>query len=122
MRHKDAAVGFLTLVAAGEVAEAYRQYIGPGFRHHNPYFHGDAESLKAAMEQNAAANRDLKLEVQRALEDGDQVAVLSWIRQRPADRGAAVVHWFRFEGDRIVEMWDVGQGVPAEMINLNGMF
>jgi len=34
----------------------------------------------------------------------------------------AAVHIVRFDGDRIVEMWDVGQQVPAESPNENGMF
>ena len=35
---------------------------------------------------------------------------------------AAVAHFFRFEGDRIVELRDVGQEVPADSPNNNGMF
>ena len=34
----------------------------------------------------------------------------------------AAEHIFRFAGDRIVEMWDVGQEVPASSPNTNGMF
>lgn len=119
---KDAAVGFLQLVAAGNVREAYERHIGPGFRHHNPFFRGDAVSLMEAMQANAASNPDKVLEVKRALQDGEQVAVLSHIRQRPGDRGAAVVHIFRFEGGRIVELWDIGQAVPEDAVNENGMF
>lgn len=119
---KDAAIAFLTLVASGHVREAYTQHIGAGFRHHNPFFAGDADSLMAAMEENARENPDKRLDVKRALEDGDLVAVHSHVRQRPDDRGAAVVHIFRFEGDRIVEVWDAGQPVPAESVNANGMF
>jgi predicted SnoaL-like aldol condensation-catalyzing enzyme len=119
---KAAAIGFLTTVAAGRVREAYDTYIGPGFRHHNPYFKGDAASLMKAMEENATANPDKVLEVKRALEDGDLVAVHSHVRQNAKDLGAAVVHIFRFEGDRVVELWDAGQAVEAEPINDNGTF
>jgi predicted SnoaL-like aldol condensation-catalyzing enzyme len=62
------------------------------------------------------------LDVKLALEDGSYVAVHSHIRQHPQDRGAAVVHLFRFENDRIAELWDVGQAVPPESPNQNGMF
>jgi len=119
---KEAAIEFLTLVASGDVREAYQQYVGKGFRHHNPYFRGDAASLMEAMEQNATKNPNKVFEVQRALQDGDHVAVLSRVRQTPGDRGGAVVHIFRFEGDRIVEFWDIGQAVPESNVNENGMF
>lgn len=113
---------FLRLVASGKVREAYRRYVGSEFRHHNAFFPGDAESLMAAMEENAAMNPDKVLEVQRALQDGDLVAVHSHVRQHPGDRGAAVVHIFRFQGDRIAELWDVGQAVPESSPNELGMF
>ncbi len=119
---KEAAVEFLTLAASGRIREAYEKHVGPGFRHHNPYFRGDAESLITGMEENAVKSPNKVLEVQMALQDGDRVVVFSRIRQRPEDRGVAVVHIFRFDGGRIVEGWDIGQPVPEEMVNENGMF
>jgi len=119
---KEAAMDFLRLVASGNVREAYRRYVGSEFRHHNAYFPSDADSLRAAMEENAAQNPNKVLEIQRALQDGDLVAVHSHVRQQPGDRGAAVVHIFRFQGDRIVELWDVGQAVPESSPNELGMF
>lgn len=120
--HKEAAVDFLRLAGSGKVREAYRKYVGPEFRHHNAYFRGDAESLMAAMEENAAKNPNKVLDVQRALEDGDLVAVHSHVRQNPDDRGAALVHIFRFKGDKVVELWDVAQPVPENSPNEHGMF
>ena len=38
------------------------------------------------------------------------------------ERGFAVVHIFRFDGDRIVELWDLAQEVPDHSPNANGMF
>ena len=119
---KEAAMDFLRLVASGKVREAYRRYVGSESRHHNAFFPSDAESLMAAMEENAAKNPDKVLEIQRALQDGDLVAVYSHVRQQPGDRGAAVVHIFRFQGDRIAELWDVGQAVPESSPNELGMF
>jgi predicted SnoaL-like aldol condensation-catalyzing enzyme len=120
--HRDAAIEFLTLVASGKVREAYRKHVGPEFRHHNPTFRGDADSLMAAMEENAAKNPSKILEIQRAIQEGDHVAVFSKVRQKPGDLGGAVVHMFRFQGDRISELWDVGQAVPEHSVNENGMF
>lgn len=78
--NKETAMAFLRLVAEGKVREAYRKYISPEFRHHNPFFRGDAESLMSAMEENAVKNPNKILEIQRALQDGDLVAVHSRVR------------------------------------------
>lgn len=119
---KENAVSFLQLVASGNVREAYQRYASPNFRHHNPFFRGDAHSLMLAMEENAAKNPHKILEVKRAIEDGDIVAVHSHVKQNQEDLGGAVVHIFRFHNDQIVEMWDVGQPIPADSPNENGMF
>ena len=120
--HKQSAIDFLQLAASGKVREAFRKHVGPNFRHHNPYFRGDADSLMAAMETASSENPNKMLEVQRALQDGTLVSVHSRVRQNPKDRGGAVVHIFRFENDRIAELWDVGMGGPEESPNENGMF
>jgi predicted SnoaL-like aldol condensation-catalyzing enzyme len=54
---------------------------------------------------------------------GDRAVIEhSHVKPKPGDAGVAVVHIFRFEGDRIAELWDVGQPVPAENPNSDGMF
>lgn len=119
---KDKAVSFLQLVASGEVREAFRKHIGPDFRHHNPFFRGDADSLMLAMEENAIKNPHKILEVKRVIEEDDTVAVHSLVKQKQDDLGGAVVHIFRFHNNLIVEMWDVGQPIPENSPNENGVF
>lgn len=119
---KEKAVSFLRLVASGKVREAYSSHIGPGFRHHNPFFRGDADSLMLAMDESAVKNPQKILEIKRALGEGDIVMVHSHVKQNPEDRGGAVVHIFRFQDGRIVELWDVGQAIPENSPNENGMF
>lgn len=119
---KAMAISFLHLASSGNVREAYEKYVDPAFIHHNPYFKGNAESLMKGMEENAAQFPEKILEVQRALEDGDLVAVHSHVRLKPDERGIALVHIFRFQDDRIVELWDLGQPVPGNSVNENGMF
>ncbi|WP_407658028.1 nuclear transport factor 2 family protein [Lederbergia citri] len=119
---KELAVSFLQLVTSGRVDEAYDRYIGPGFSHHNPYFRGDADSLKAAMKENAAVTPNKTFEVKHAIEEGEIVVVHSHIKQKPEDLGAAVVHIFRFNEEQIIEMWDLGQPIPENSPNENGMF
>jgi predicted SnoaL-like aldol condensation-catalyzing enzyme len=78
-----------------------------------------AQALMTGMEENARQNPNKQLHILRALEDGDFVAVHSRVRQNPGDRG--VVSSVS-RGDRIAELWDIGQPVRAESVNANGMF
>jgi predicted SnoaL-like aldol condensation-catalyzing enzyme len=119
---KENAQYFLTLAAKGRSREAFSLFAGEGFKHHNIHFKGDAESLMTAMEENAKNNPDLIFEIKRTLHDGDLVAVHSFVRQDNNDPGMALIHIFRFESGKIVELWDFGQAVPVKTINENGMF
>lgn len=119
---KEKAVSFLQQVASGEVREAYGRYIGSDFRHHNPFFRGDAESLMLAMEESSAQNPHKIFEVKRVIEDGEIVAVHSYVKQNPEDLGGSVVHIFRFQNGLIAEMRDVGQPIPEDSLNENGVF
>ena len=106
----DVATHFLKLAASGHAREAFERLVTPNFRHHNAWFPGDGESLMKAMDENAKQHPDKELTIHRVVEDGDQVATFAHVRHQKGERGAAVVHFFRFEGDRIAELWDVGQG------------
>ncbi len=119
---KASAMHFLTLAAFGNVDEAYEKYVSAGFVHHNPYFRGDRESLKAAMAGAARTSPNEAFDIKHALRDGDFVAVHSRIRKRGQKTDIAVVHLFRFDGGRIVELWDVGQPALVDSANENGMF
>lgn len=122
MSQKDVANEFLMLAAAGRAKEAFDRYVGEGFRHHNGYFPGDAHSLMTAMDDNAKQFPGKTLEVKIAVEEGDKVATFSKVVHSPGEKGAAVVHIFRFAGGKIAELWDVGQAVPDDSPNEYGMF
>ena len=122
MNKKETAISFLRLASSGNVREAYDTYIHPDFRHHNPYFPGDRASLLAGMEENAVTFPQKEYEALRALEDGDLVAVHGQIRLTPSSPWMAVVHIFRFQGNQIIEEWEVGQEVPQDSPNMNGAF
>lgn len=119
---KEIAKKFLTLCAKGKSQEAFNIYVDKKFKHHNAYFKGDAETLMLAMEENAKKNPNKIFKIKHALEDGNLVAVHSQVKQNPTELGAVVMHIFRFEADKIVELWDFGQPLPENIINENGMF
>lgn len=122
MHLKDIAIQFLQLCARGDSEEAFTRFVAPGFRHHNPHFKGDPDSLKVAMRDNAHQFPQKTFQVMHVLQDDMRVAVHSCVRLQPTGPRVAVFHLLRFERGLIVEMWDVGQAEPDPIINENGMF
>lgn len=122
MTKKEISQNFLRLASKGESREAFQLYVGNDFKHHNAYFKGDGHTLMIAMEESARKNPNKIFEIQRALEDGDLVAVHSRVQQAQGDLEIAVIHIFRFDKDKIVELWDFGQPVTSDIVNENGMF
>jgi predicted SnoaL-like aldol condensation-catalyzing enzyme len=122
LTNKERAVSFLRLASSGNVREAYETYVHPQFRHHNPYFPGDRASLIDGMEENVATFPKKEFEAMRALEDGNLVAVHGRVRLTPSSAWIAVFYIFRFEGNQIIEEWEVGQEMPKDSPNKNGIF
>lgn len=123
MTKKEIAQDFLKLASSGQPRKAFELYVADDFKHHNAYYKGDRQTLMLAMEEAHKQNPNKVFEMQRTLEDGNLVAVHSRVQQE-GEHGweGAVMHIFRFDNDKIVELWDFGQAVPAEMVNENGMF
>jgi predicted SnoaL-like aldol condensation-catalyzing enzyme len=122
MDNKARASSFLQLTASGHAHEGFAQYAAPHFRHHNPWFKGDAASLAAGMDDNYRQFPGKTCEVKRAVAEGDLVVLHAHVHFKPGDTGYAVVHIYRFEAGRIAELWDLGMELPAESPNANGVF
>lgn len=120
MNKKEIAVTFLKLASSGKVRESYDKFIHPRFIHHNVYFKGDRESLLKGMEENARQFPDKTYETLRALEDGDLVAVHGKVVLAPKVYG--VIHIFRFEEGKIIELWEASQEELKVTPNANGLF
>ena len=117
---KARAIEFLQQAASGRAHAEAATHLAPGFRHHNPHFAGDGESLLTAMDKNAAQFPGTRLEVVHALQDGDMVSTLCKVQHTPDEAGYAVAHVFRFENGKIAELWDLAQEIPKETPNQYG--
>jgi len=121
--HTDSATSFLRMAGSGKVQEAYDQHVAPSFIHHNQYFKGDRQSLLAAMQDASKTTPNKSIDVKHVYEDGNTVITHSLVtRQDPDAPAIAVVHIFRFEQDRITELWDLGQPIAKDSPNENGVF
>ncbi len=119
---KEQAMDFLQMVVAGEIDEAYETYINMRGKHHNVYYSAEFTSLRNGMKENHEQFPNKRLMVKNVLGDGDLVAVHSNIILKPGEPGVSVVHIFRFENGKIVEMWDVAQAIPLTSPNRIGAF
>jgi predicted SnoaL-like aldol condensation-catalyzing enzyme len=117
---RSVALAFLRHARAGERAAAEGLFTANA-RHHNPYFAAGMPALLDGIMAAANASTDHTIDIKHAVAEGDYVAVHSNV-PRPGDTGIAVVHLFRCEGDRIAELWDIAQVIPADMRNADGMF
>ena len=118
----QATIEFLSLCASGQVQQAYARFVADEFKHHNAYFPSDRASLLKGMEDSAQTEPNKSFTVRQTIEQGDRVAVLSHLRREEAGLEYAIVHIARFENGKIVELWDLGQQIPADSPNKLGMF
>ena len=119
----EVALSFLRLASSGKVSEAFERYVvREGFRHHNPYFRGDADSLKKGMMEAHQQFPQTTLEVIRVFETEDSVAVHSRVVHGPDQPEISVVHIFAFARSRISELWDVAVQAPKDSPNENCLF
>ena len=119
---RQAAVQFLQMVVAGDIEEAYRKCVDMKGKHHNFYFPAGFPALQKAMIENHNQFPNKQLLIRNVLEDGDLVAVHSRLILNETENDMAVLHLFRFQDNRIVEMWDIGNTIPGDSPNTDGAF
>jgi predicted SnoaL-like aldol condensation-catalyzing enzyme len=83
-------------------------------KHHNQYSVAGFPALKQAMIDNHAEYPDKRIDIKHVIAERDMVATHSRVSLNPGNVNIAVVHIFRFEGDKIAEFWDVGQPIQID--------
>jgi len=126
--NKSRAIEYFSLLSSGKYREGLR-FFAPDCKTHNPYVLGSMETLTDAM---IAASKDIgeqstdpAFTVKHVLEDGDMVAVHTELlnnKSNPSNGGLRQVHLLRFEGNKIVEYWDITQQILPDMPNARGAF
>jgi predicted SnoaL-like aldol condensation-catalyzing enzyme len=119
---KNVAKHFLTMIVSGQIDEAYEQYVDVNGKHHNVFTPSGMQSLRDGMKENDDQFPDKKLTIKHIVSEGDIVITHSHLVMKPGAKGMVVVHVIRFENDKIVEFWDVGQAIPDKSVNSDGVF
>lgn len=124
-RNKANAVAFYELMFNDNQPRlAVERYVGARYTQHNPFGKDGAEAFIEYFDQMAAEFPGKRVEVVRAVAEGDLV-VLHCHQWWPSGEEYAGMDIFGFDDEgRIVEHWDVLQLVPPDERheNDNGMF
>jgi predicted SnoaL-like aldol condensation-catalyzing enzyme len=100
-------------------AEAAQKYGGPHYIQHNPQAPDGFEAFVEFVEGFA---EQFRLDIKRAVAEGDLVVTHSLLKTSPEDRGTAAADIFRLENGKVVEHWDVLQPVPESAANDHPVF
>ena len=112
--------GFLEAVTQGKFNEAYENYVDMGGKHHNVYYASDFATLRKGMEENHAQFPDKEFDIKMVVEEKDRVITFSNVRF--GGKNISVMHAFRIDLGKIVEMWDCAQIIPTDSPNKEGAF
>jgi predicted SnoaL-like aldol condensation-catalyzing enzyme len=101
---------------------AASQYLGSGYRQHNPTAADGSEGLRAFIDFLKTRFPNQRGEIKRVIAEGDLVVLHVHSTRGDDTPGRAIVDIFRIENGKVVEHWDVIQDIPAQAANANGMF
>jgi len=120
---------FKLLYVDHDFAGAMRGHTAPSFVEHNPELPNSPEDQARWFEERAAANpeffaseKDWQTRFVHRFIVGNYLIVHYYMSVGPTDRGRMFADFWLWEGDKIVEHWDVVQPVPEKTESGNPMW
>jgi predicted SnoaL-like aldol condensation-catalyzing enzyme len=110
-RNKELAVDCFTKFAAGNL-DVLHTLLREDFVEHSPGNPSGRDAFVEFIANSPIAKAELDLH--KVIADDDHVVMHYRMTMPDDERGHAVVDIWRFEGDQIVEHWDVVQPVPED--------
>ena len=120
---------FRLLYVEHKWGDAMLTYTAPNFIEHNSDLPNDPREQLRWFEERKASNPDFYADEESWTSRfvhkfivGDYLVVHYFMSIGPTDRGRMFADFWRFEGDRIVEHWDLLQPVPEKTESGNPMW
>lgn len=120
--NKRIAIDFYDAAINRKDFAAASQYLGTGYKQHNPTAADGPEGLRAFIDFLKARFPNQRGEIKRVVAEGDLVVLHVHSTRGDGTPGRAIVDIFRIENGKVAEHWDVIQDIPAQAANPNGMF
>jgi predicted SnoaL-like aldol condensation-catalyzing enzyme len=128
-KEKEIALSFFQLIGSPEGPSAALHIFDPKCRHHNPYC---APGMKALFEEMSKVMQNPKgndmpddpiFKIKNVIAEDHLVMVHTTLQSRSKKTvGIRQIHLFRFNGNKVIEYWDVTQSVPKEAKYPKNMF
>ena len=122
MTTKEIAIAFLTQIIEGNIDSAFEKYTSIDFKHHNVYFKEDADSIIVGMKENHQQFPNKTINLHSVFEIDDKIITHAFLSLGSGNPGVQLIHIFKFENDKIKEMWDCAQPLPPTSPNTLGAF
>jgi predicted SnoaL-like aldol condensation-catalyzing enzyme len=106
----------------GDVDGAIARYVGDTYVQHTPASEDGVEGLRGYINAFLKNFPNAKGDIKHVLADGDLVAVHASWTSLVSENGDVSVDLFRVKNGKLVEHWDVVQGIPNASKNTNTMF
>jgi len=122
--NKQLVTEFYQEVLLGGKYQVLDKYIGNTYIQHNPHLPNGKEALRGFLKSLPARPEKAgpSGEIVRVIAEGDLVVLHVNTYDWPTPNGGAIIDIFKVKEGKIVEHWDVIQGIPETSANNNSMF
>ena len=97
------------------------EFLHADYIQHSSLAEPGLDALKQWLDKVRVETPDASQDVKRIFADGDFTIAHIHLVLHPGEKGYAIADFFRWEGDRIKEHWDVIQEIPENPVNPNPM-
>ena len=98
------------------------EFLHPDYIQHSSLAEPGIDALKHWLDRVRVETPDAKQNIRRVFVDGHFTIAHIHLVLHPGDTGHVIADFFRWEGDRIKEHWDVIQEIPENPVNPNPIY